>query len=175
MAECRRKLLPCLVPCAYLTPSVLPCHMTGRCVAVINPQITTRRKKNSGIHRLSCACGETSKDVCSVLVAACLWVMLNGISAGFFCLFLFFVFLFVASIVTVAWLLHNSKTNLKKKIQDCWNHRCALLQLSKNHVTRRKSYKAKSRRSSAVSGSSLANSSEFIQFICSTNQKINRI
>lgn len=43
MADCR---FPCLVPCAYLTPSVLRYHTTGRCVSVINSQITARWKKN---------------------------------------------------------------------------------------------------------------------------------
>lgn len=34
-------LFPVCVPCVHPLPSVSSCHMTGRCVAVINPQITT--------------------------------------------------------------------------------------------------------------------------------------
>lgn len=34
-------LFPVSVPCVHPLPSVSRCHMTGRCVAVINPQITT--------------------------------------------------------------------------------------------------------------------------------------
>lgn len=34
-------LFPVSVPCVHPPPSVSCCHMTGRCVSVINPQITT--------------------------------------------------------------------------------------------------------------------------------------
>ncbi len=37
-------LFPVCVPCVRPLPSVSRCHMTGRCVAVINPQITTHRE-----------------------------------------------------------------------------------------------------------------------------------
>lgn len=47
MLEWTNGRVPCLVPCAYLMPSVLRYHMTGSRTVVINPQITTRREENS--------------------------------------------------------------------------------------------------------------------------------
>lgn len=39
--KARVTIFPICVPCVHSLPSVSHCHMTVRCVDVINPQITT--------------------------------------------------------------------------------------------------------------------------------------
>lgn len=107
MKGCRSKSLPCLcVPCVRSLPSVSRRRMTGRCVAVINPQVAARREKEILCQPHNTAGAEPKKW--GILPSAPLPGIGEVQNSYFFDTIQWHFD--VASFTSVAHLLHNSKT-----------------------------------------------------------------